>query len=149
MPGVSDVYATALVAGSEPFGIHAYLREGRVIKLEGNPDAPNRGRLSALAQSALQDLYDPDRVPGPRRRASADAGAGADADASGDEIEGFLERQITAANGYAFYYLLRKESEKPAGKKKAAVKKTTTAATKAVKKTTKKTKKKTTKKKKS
>jgi molybdopterin-containing oxidoreductase family iron-sulfur binding subunit len=87
LPGVSDVYATALVAGPEPFGIHAYLREGRIIKLEGNPDAPNRGRLSALAQSALQDLYDPDRVPGPRRRANAETGANADADASADADE--------------------------------------------------------------
>jgi molybdopterin-containing oxidoreductase family iron-sulfur binding subunit len=68
VPGISDVYSSAIVAGPEPLGIHAHLREGRVIKLEGNPDAPNRGRLSALAQSALQDLYDPDRVAGPRRR---------------------------------------------------------------------------------
>ncbi|MEJ2339383.1 MAG: 4Fe-4S dicluster domain-containing protein [Gemmatimonadales bacterium] len=67
VPGIADVYATAIVSGPEPLGLHAYLREGRVIKLEGNPEAPNRGRLSALAQSTLQDLYDPDRVPGPRK----------------------------------------------------------------------------------
>ena len=73
--------------------------------------------------------------------------------AGGDEVEGFLEGQITAANGYTFYYLLRKKSEKPASKKKTAVKKTEKktkkAVTKTVKKATKKTKKKTTKKKKS
>ena len=33
-------------------------------------------------------------------------------DATDDEIEGFLERQITAANGYQFYSLLRQQSEK-------------------------------------
>jgi len=33
-------------------------------------------------------------------------------DSTDDEIVGFLERQITAANGYEFYSLLRQESEK-------------------------------------
>ena len=37
-------------------------------------------------------------------------------DASDDEIEGFLERQISAANGYEFYTLIREKSEK--GRKK-------------------------------
>jgi len=73
VPGVLDTYATAMMVGAEPIALHAQLREGRVIKLEGNPQAPNRGRLSALAQSALQDLYDPDRVPGPRLRQEGSA----------------------------------------------------------------------------
>ena len=82
VPGVSEIYSTAIVEGPEPLGIHAHLREGRVIKLEGNPEAPNRGRLSALAQSALQDLYDPDRVSGPRQR-QGDSSPSASGDASG------------------------------------------------------------------
>ena len=51
-------------------------------------------------------------------------------DATDDEIEGFLERQIAAANAYEFYSLLRQRSEKakrarPAAKKvKKAAKKT-------------------------
>ena len=77
VPGVSDVYATALVVGAEPLGVHAHVREGRVIKLEGNPEAPNHGRLSALAQSELQDLYDPDRLPGPLKRTAGDDARGA------------------------------------------------------------------------
>jgi len=74
-------------------------------------------------------------------------------DANNDTIKGFLERQITAANGYKFYYLLRRESEN--GKKKKGRKKTTaknrtpktktakpkTTAKKTAKKKTKKTKK--------
>ncbi|MHC5004640.1 MAG: 4Fe-4S dicluster domain-containing protein [Planctomycetota bacterium] len=77
IPGRNDTYATALgEAGPEPLGIHATVRDGRVIKLEGNPSFPtNRGRLSGLAQSVLQDLYDPDRIPNPRRR-RGDAPAG-------------------------------------------------------------------------
>jgi anaerobic selenocysteine-containing dehydrogenase/Fe-S-cluster-containing dehydrogenase component len=70
VPGTNVSYATILTeaGGPEPLGIHATVRDGRVIKLEGNPRFPNGGRLSALAQSALQDLYDPDRIQGPRTR---------------------------------------------------------------------------------
>jgi len=49
-------------------------------------------------------------------------------DATEDEISGFLERQVTAANAYEFYRLLRKESEKAgrsrSKKSKKAAKKT-------------------------
>jgi hypothetical protein len=48
-------------------------------------------------------------------------------EATDDEIVGFLERRITAANAYEFYSLLRQESEK-AGKPRAAKKKTKKAA---------------------
>ncbi|MFW6089630.1 MAG: 4Fe-4S dicluster domain-containing protein [Gemmatimonadota bacterium] len=73
VPGTNVTYSTVLAqAGPEPLGVHAKVRDGRVIKLEGNPDFPNRGALSALAQSALQDLYDPDRVPGPLERVGGD-----------------------------------------------------------------------------
>ncbi len=70
--------------------------------------------------------------------------------ASDDEIEGFLERQITSANGYQFYWLLKRQSEmggkktRKASSKKAATKKKTKKSTK--KKTKKSTKKKKTKK---
>ncbi len=72
--------------------------------------------------------------------------------ASDDDIEGFLERQITSANGYQFYWLLKRQSEmggkkiKKVSSKKAAAKKKTKKSTKkktAGKKTKKSTKKKT------
>lgn len=77
-------------------------------------------------------------------------------DATDEEIAGFLERQIGAADAYPFYKLIRSEAEKPSvsltekkkTKKKTAAKKTT--AKKTTKKATAKkktTKKKTTKKK--
>jgi len=70
-------------------------------------------------------------------------------EADDHDIEGFLTKQISAKDGYAFYSLLRSESESPqinkrkAAKKKAAKKK---VAKKTGKKTTKKASKKTTKK---
>jgi molybdopterin-containing oxidoreductase family iron-sulfur binding subunit len=47
-------------------GILAKNREGRVVKLEGNPFHPiNRGRLCMRGQAALQDIYNPDRLKTP------------------------------------------------------------------------------------
>ena len=69
VPGTNVAYATVLAGvGPEPLGVHAWVRDGRIIKLEGNPQYPNRGALSALAHSTLQDLYDPDRIPAPREK---------------------------------------------------------------------------------
>jgi len=44
-------------------GVLAKVEEGRVVKLEGNPDHPNsKGKLCARGQSGLMNTYDPDRV---------------------------------------------------------------------------------------
>ncbi|MFQ5690014.1 MAG: 4Fe-4S dicluster domain-containing protein [Gemmatimonadota bacterium] len=98
-PGRNTIYATALGGAPEPLGIHAVVRDGRVIKLEGNPEFPtNRGRLSALAQSALQDLYDPDRVPNPLKRSG---GPGADAADPRQRFENAAWDDAIAAAGIA------------------------------------------------
>jgi anaerobic selenocysteine-containing dehydrogenase/Fe-S-cluster-containing dehydrogenase component len=48
-------------------GVLAKNREGRVIKLEGNPLHPtNRGALCIRGQAALQGIYNPDRLQQPR-----------------------------------------------------------------------------------
>jgi hypothetical protein len=59
-------------------------------------------------------------------------------EATEDDIEGFLERQIAAANAYEFYSLLRQESEKAKKTRKTKVskKKSKKTAKKAAKKTT-------------
>lgn len=62
-------------------------------------------------------------------------------DASGGDIEGFLERQISAANGYEFYTLLREQSEE-SRKKKPKPAKSQAASKETSKKETKKTAKK-------
>ncbi len=63
------------------------------------------------------------------------------------DIEGFLERQISAANAYKFYRLLKEESRKAAKAKKKAAKKKAAERKTAKKKPVKKAVKKTTKKK--
>jgi len=69
VPGVSTYYATTCRECSVACGVIAETRDGRTIKLEGNPDHPvNHGALCARGQAALQGLYNPDRYRGPMVR---------------------------------------------------------------------------------
>jgi molybdopterin-containing oxidoreductase family iron-sulfur binding subunit len=62
-------YATTCMECPAGCGILAKNREGRVIKLEGNPAHPvNRGKLCIRGQAALQSVYDPDRLMMPQLR---------------------------------------------------------------------------------
>ena len=66
VPGVSTYYATTCRECAAACGLIAETRDGRAIKLEGNPDHPlNKGALCARGQSALQGLYNPDRFRSP------------------------------------------------------------------------------------
>ncbi|MEL6696951.1 MAG: TAT-variant-translocated molybdopterin oxidoreductase [Bacteroidota bacterium] len=66
IPGVANYYATTTPSGMPAL---AKTREGRPIKLEGNPDASvNKGGLSARDQAAILDLYDTDRLRGPKKK---------------------------------------------------------------------------------
>ena len=64
--GQPQWYATTCRECPAGCGIIAKNREGRVIKLEGNPSHPvNQGALCMRGQAALQGLYDPDRITSP------------------------------------------------------------------------------------
>lgn len=53
-------------------GVLAEVADGRVVKLEGNPDHPlTRGRLCARGNAGTSLLYDPDRLKYPMLRAGA------------------------------------------------------------------------------
>ncbi|MGH7717380.1 MAG: molybdopterin-dependent oxidoreductase, partial [Gemmatimonadaceae bacterium] len=69
VPGVSNYYATTCRECAAACGVLAETRDGRVIKLEGNPVHPlNRGALCARGQAAPQGLYNPDRYRTPMAR---------------------------------------------------------------------------------
>src|SRR5687767_13303088 len=69
VPGVSNYYASTCRECAAACGIIAETRDGRTIKLEGNPAHPlNRGALCARGQAAVQGLYNPDRYRGPMLR---------------------------------------------------------------------------------
>ena len=67
-PGIPTWYASTCRECPAGCGVHVKTRDGRVIKVEGNPESPvNQGKLCARGQMATQRLYDPDRLRGPRR----------------------------------------------------------------------------------
>src|SRR5262249_54038924 len=69
IPGVPAFFASACRECGAGCGVVARVREGRVIKLEGNPQDPvGGGALCARGQAALQGLYNPDRLSAPRTR---------------------------------------------------------------------------------
>jgi len=66
LPGVPYWYASTCRECSAGCGLLVKAREGRVVKLEGNPKHPvSRGGLCARGQAGLQSAYDPDRVRTP------------------------------------------------------------------------------------
>ncbi|MCG8466999.1 MAG: molybdopterin-dependent oxidoreductase, partial [Gemmatimonadetes bacterium] len=98
-PGVSDTYATVLTnAGPEPVAVHATVRDGRVLMLAPNPRIGGESTgLSSLEISALQDLYDPDRVQAPvRRNTDTDPSAAAFQYASWDDALAALTDGVRA-----------------------------------------------------
>ncbi len=69
VPGKPLFYRTVCRECPAGCGVTARTREGRAVKLEGNPEDPiGRGALCARGQAAIQALYTPDRLAGPMRR---------------------------------------------------------------------------------
>ena len=62
-PGEWTLYATTCRECPAGCGMYLRHREGRVVNASGNPDHPvNKGGLCPRGQSAVQGLYDPDRL---------------------------------------------------------------------------------------
>ncbi len=69
VPGKPLFYRSVCRECAAACGVTARSREGRVVKLEGNPEDPvSGGALCARGQAALQRLYAPDRFRGPMIR---------------------------------------------------------------------------------
>ncbi|MDH3269819.1 MAG: 4Fe-4S dicluster domain-containing protein [Gemmatimonadota bacterium] len=68
-PGVATWYATTCRGCSAECGMWVRTREGRAVKVEGNPSHPvSQGGLCVRGHSTLQHLYNPDRFHGPMIR---------------------------------------------------------------------------------
>jgi Fe-S-cluster-containing dehydrogenase component len=66
IPGRSVYYASTCGACSAACGTLVKVRDGRPIKVEGNPDHPvSRGGLCAVGQASILGLYDSQRVGQP------------------------------------------------------------------------------------
>ena len=65
-PGIPVVYASTCQECEAGCGLHVRTREGRPVKLEGNPDHPvNRGALCARGQASIGRTFHPDRFRSP------------------------------------------------------------------------------------
>jgi molybdopterin-containing oxidoreductase family iron-sulfur binding subunit len=68
-PGLPVIYASTCRECPAGCGLHVKTREGRPVKLEGNPNHPvNRGALCARGEASLSRNYHPDRISSPMRR---------------------------------------------------------------------------------
>lgn len=57
----------------------AHLRNGRIVRLSGNPkDQTAEGKLCVRGYSAIRLLYDPDRLKYPMKRTNPEKGIGVD-----------------------------------------------------------------------
>ncbi|HEX3275242.1 MAG TPA: molybdopterin-dependent oxidoreductase, partial [Gemmatimonadales bacterium] len=69
VPGVATFYASTCTECEAGCGVHVRTREGRAVKLEGNPEHPvNQGKLCSRGQASLQGLYNPGRITQPMAR---------------------------------------------------------------------------------
>src|SRR5208337_3823083 len=69
VPGVGVYYASTCTQCASACGIMGRVREGRVLKLEGNPEAASSGgKICGLGQAAVQQHWSPDRLTTPMIR---------------------------------------------------------------------------------
>jgi anaerobic selenocysteine-containing dehydrogenase len=78
-------------------GVLVRVMQGRAKKIEGNPDHPvNRGKATARYDSALQLLYNPDRIAEPMLRYSKNGNL---VDISWDQAEARFKEALSNATG--------------------------------------------------
>ena len=69
VPGVGVYYASTCTQCASACGIMGRVREGRILKLEGNPGSGiSGGKICGLGQAAVQQHYNPDRLKTPMIR---------------------------------------------------------------------------------
>ena len=98
-PGIATWYNSVCNMCTAGCGITVRTREGRAKKIEGNPSHPvNQGRLCALGQAGLQELYNPDRLTSPLRL-SGERGSGAFEQTTWNEGIAAVADRLAAAKG--------------------------------------------------
>ena len=86
-PGVANYYSSSF----EGHAILVKTREGRPIKVEGNPnDLLSKGGLFAQAQASVLELYDVARTKNPMQN---------NTDSDWEQIDGFVKNELAAIKG--------------------------------------------------
>src|SRR5215510_13914007 len=111
VPGVASWFATVCRECPAGCGVIARNREGRVVKLEGNPDHPvNAGALCMRGQAALQGLYHPDRIAGPLVREGSSGFKSATWEAASKLVSDKLAALKTGGKGRAIAVVTQLEN---------------------------------------
>jgi len=98
-PGVSTWYTTVCRECAAECGMWVRTREGRAVKVEGNPGhAVSGGALCARGHSSVQGLYNPDRYAGPMVRENGQLRA-----ITWEEAEAMLASRIQGAAGNVLF----------------------------------------------
>lgn len=72
VPGIGVYYASTCTQCASACGVMGRVREGRVLKLEGNPQSViSGGKICGLGQAGVQVHYNPDRLTTPMIRQGA------------------------------------------------------------------------------
>lgn len=67
--GKANYYASTCTTCANACGILIKTREGRPIKIDGNPDHPvSKSKICSQGQASIMNLYDPDRLKNPRKK---------------------------------------------------------------------------------
>jgi molybdopterin-containing oxidoreductase family iron-sulfur binding subunit len=67
--GNANYYASTITSCSHGCGILIKTREGRPVKVDGNPDHPvSQGKTCAKCQASILNLYDPERLQHPEKK---------------------------------------------------------------------------------
>ena len=92
-PGVATWYTTVCGGCPAACGLWVRTREGRAVKLEGNPNHPvSEGAMCSRGHATLQHLYNPDRFSAPMVREGQRMRAG-----TWDEAERLMAARLGAA----------------------------------------------------
>ncbi len=103
-PGVATWYTSVCSECPAGCGIWVRTREGRAVKVEGNPNHPvSQGGICSRGHSSLQGLYDPDRVRLPLAREGGQLRP-----VSWDDAENLLSQRLQAARGGNVMFLTGK-----------------------------------------
>lgn len=101
IPGVAVFYASTCQQCPAGCSTHNRVREGRVLKVEGNPESTlNYGKVCQMGQAGLQQHYNPDRLTKPLIRKG-----GGLAEASWDEAMEAIKQHVGSAGGERFAWV--------------------------------------------
>jgi molybdopterin-containing oxidoreductase family iron-sulfur binding subunit len=102
VPGVSTFYASTCTGCAQACGVLVTTREGRPVKIDGNPDHPlNGGSVCARGQAGILGLYDPSRLRAPQRGSSTGRGGELGWDEADREVRKALDAAAAAGRQIA------------------------------------------------